>query len=216
MLPSSAYPELRRLIYFFADDTTHEQFVVEFPPDDMGLPMLLTLAESPTKFSRRVLMVKSPKIERKLTRASEDSRFSLLERQTLSIAGDRNSVPTLVYRVASGFADRTAIQAHPIILPDSDRWWKPGKGAVCSVASGASLGCAFVSRVRFWDGSLFNDPLATRSFGPAPFGTALKTDSTPVLVDMMKYFEDNKEQIESSIARFVKGEPQPSPWRAHG
>lgn len=66
---------------------------------------------------------------------------------------------------------RSLVEAHSNVFIAAP--YVEGRGAIATTRSGYSRGCAFVSRLEYWDGVHFNDPFAGAFLPDTPFGQPL-------------------------------------------
>lgn len=179
--------------------------IIEFPPDDQPSTFLVALTFRPLAVRLSCARKASPKLTRKLELAAKQWPESNSAVQ-FGTNARKTTVHTLTAASPAYGGDRFALQAHPVVHKGGpDIWWKPGRGAVCSIASGASLGCAFISAADKWDGNLFNDPLPPDCWceGDEIFGfsTAVADQYGSYLAALVDYTASHKHELLEYIAR---------------
>lgn len=173
VLQHSLAKEQGRIVFLFPG--VKELMVLELPPDDPTGCFFAALADPPSgsqislqaspkqraKWAKLRGQLDDPEVSDRLRTALSPDDFSSLFRARIP-QPVYEYVPTLNYYQfsANDRSERWALQAHPVWSRNVLNILQPGKGPVCSLEGGASLGCAFIARASHFDGIHFNDPLA--------------------------------------------------------
>lgn len=106
-------------------------------------------------------------------------------------------VPDSTVVLADGTAQkRSLIEAHANVFTGAP--YRQGRGAVANVTSGYSRGCAFITRLEYWDGVRYNDPVAGRYLLSEPFGQPL-VDTRSLLQYLAQYTADHLREFNCQL-----------------
>lgn len=171
LLVFSGFPETGRLIWLFPQKDPVNVMVLECPIDDANPYTMLHALASPSlgRWSRRI---------------SESYREKLRNLSCLTGCSDQidlNDASRVVeFDFPSNWVNaagrtRTGMQLHPIVSSAACKITQkmtgfPAGGAICTTLAPSgqkppSLGCGFISRAEFFDGSRFSDSLACTMLG---------------------------------------------------
>lgn len=219
VLPHSLLKKEGRIAFLFPG--IKELMVIEFPPDDPTACFFAAMTDSPAlsqislqaspkqhaKWARLREQLDDPAVTEQLNRRLTPEDFKQLMRAR-AYQPVYEYVPTLNYYEfsANDRSQRWALQAHPIWSRNVLNVLQPGKGSVCSLEGGASLGCAFISRVSHFDGVHFNDPLAAGQLSRSDAtGLGFNGSSESLLNLLIDYTYEKRDLAEELIAQFRGG-----------
>lgn len=185
--------------------------VLELPPDDLSATILRALADDAQ--SRSFALYRSPNYSTRLRNLRTDSCAAPVAvsnplhdlKTAKASAGDANCY---LLRGADGTLVTRGLECHP-----THNAYAPltlGRGPVCSLNSGSSKGCAFISRLSAWDGLHYNDPLAGSVLKARPFG--FDGSSGNLLIALAEYTLCHIDELRSQRTDVIRLLPKSETW----
>lgn len=188
-----------RIVFAFPGQ---QDLIIEFPTDDALAPALSTCLKTTrdcgiTFYSspKRNTALRSTKVVRPGSTLDPRAHDSLTA--AVRSAGQANCFAFPPTRYSSGLV-RSSIEAHASWNATSPL--TAGRGPICTLASSASLGCAFISRMSVWDGLRFNDPAAFLFVNQNP-ALGFAPSNEVLLVELAKYSLLKAEALAAQIDR---------------